>query len=551
MVVAGVSFRKPYLCFMQRIKSLGLAVLSGATMGVSWPATGSLAALFFVALVPLLLLEYEITLSKRSSSSQHVFYYTYLTFLIFNLWSLWWIWNASPGGMVMAVMINAFFMSLIFLGFHKVRKQLGDKRGYFTLVTLWLGFEWVHFNWELDYPWLTFGNVFANHTTMIQWYEYTGVMGGSLWVLIVNVGCFLWYKNTLLSGVSVKKKVLSAFVILGLVVVPLTVSWWLYFSYQEKKDPVEVVVVQPNIDPYFDKFSGMTEVEQIDRIIELAREKVTPNTQYIVAPETALPRGYWESELERNYGVQAIKNVVEDYPNIGFITGISSYIAYPEGEYKPTPTARLSKTTGSWYDAFNSTIQIDASDVIPVYHKSKQVIGVEKIPYPKVFSLLERFTLDLGGTTGSLGKQEEAEVFRNGAYAVAPLICYESVFGDYVGDFVQKGANFIFISTNDGWWGDTPGYHQHMAYARLRAIENRRSVARSANTGTSCFINQKGDVFEATKWWEPAVIRNTLNANSTLTYYTKHGDYIGRIAVFLAVLMIAWSWSVRLRKSSS
>ena len=105
--------------------------------------------------------------------------------------------------------------------------------------------------------------------------------------------------------------------------------------------------------------------------------------------------------------------------------------------------------------------------------------------------------------------------------------------------YVRKGAQLIFIITNDGWWKNTPGYKQHLSFARLRAIETRRSIARSANTGISCFINQRGEISQATEWWVPASIKGNLNANSAITFYVKHGDYIARVAIFMSIVLLA------------
>src|SRR5258706_1529504 len=149
------------------------------------------------------------------------------------------------------------------------------------------------------------------------------------------------------------------------------------------------------------------------------------------------------------------------------------------------------------------------------------------MPYPSVFGFLDKYSIDMGGMSGSLGTQDDRNVFAHGNYKAAPVICYESIFGDFLSGYVRNGAEMIFIITNDGWWGNSPGYKQHAAYGRLRAVEFRRSIARSANTGISCFINQRGDVEQATPWWTEEVIKARLNKNDALTFYAKHGDYIG------------------------
>jgi apolipoprotein N-acyltransferase len=146
----------------------------------------------------------------------------------------------------------------------------------------------------------------------------------------------------------------------------------------------------------------------------------------------------------------------------------------------------------------------------------------------------------LGGTFRGWGTQDYRSVFFSAkdSTGVSPIICYESVFGEFVTGYVKNGANLLFVVTNDGWWGDTPGYHQHNAFSSLRAVETRRSIARSANTGISCLINQRGEVLEKLDWWKRGIIKGTINANDTFTFYVLHGDYIGRAACFFSLLMV-------------
>ncbi|MFW2387239.1 MAG: nitrilase-related carbon-nitrogen hydrolase, partial [Polyangiales bacterium] len=110
--------------------------------------------------------------------------------------------------------------------------------------------------------------------------------------------------------------------------------------------------------------------------------------------------------------------------------------------------------------------------------------------------------------------------------------------------------NFLFIITNDGWWRNTPGHRQHNAFARLRAIENRRSVARSANTGISSLIDQRGRELARTEWWEETGLVGTLNKNDHLTFYTRHGDFLGRIATLLAAIALLYSFVFRYIKKN-
>ncbi len=532
---------------MQKLKLTGLSILSGLLMGVSWPATGNIAPLFFIALIPLLYVEYTISQNPDKLKSRHVFFNAYLAFFTFNVYTLWWIWFASAGGMAMVAIIYTLFMAITFLWFHSIKKKFGNKRGYIAFVILWIGFEYLHFNWELAHPWNTLGNAFANYPQLVQWYEYTGVMGGSLWILIVNVLLFNVFRKIVVLGEPIKSNLKAIAIIVVIIIVPSIYSFITYNNHQENHNPVETVVVQPNIDPYYDKFNNMTEAEQIDRILSLARQKITSNTAYVVAPETAIPRGSPESELEDNYSIIEIRKLIKEFPNIKFVTGISTRIHYGFGAEKPTLTSRGDGIKREWYDSYNTAIQIDNSPVISTYHKSKLVLGVEKMPYTKLLAPIEKFAINLGGTFGSLGTEKEAKIFNGNGISIAPVICYESVYASYVATYVKKGANLIFVITNDGWWEDTPGYQQHLSFARLRAIENRRSIARSANTGTSCFINQRGDVIKATNWWEQDIIVTSINANNKITFYTTNGDLLGRVCAAISVLLLLWSWTIKIK----
>ncbi len=217
---------------------------------------------------------------------------------------------------------------------------------------------------------------------------------------------------------------------------------------------------------------------------------------------------------------------------------------------KLSATARKYRDSEGHYDSFNSAIYIDSTGEIRIHHKSKLTPGVEKMPFSKIMKPLENLAFNLGGTVGSLGTDRERTVFTRptDSLKVAPVICYESVFGAYVTQYVRKGANLIFVITNDGWWGNTPGHRQHLTFSKLRAIETRRSIARSANTGISAFIDQRGNIFQATRYWEPAVIRQEINANDRVTFYVKYGDYIARLSAFTAVFLLLIAISFRLRK---
>jgi apolipoprotein N-acyltransferase len=295
-------------------------------------------------------------------------------------------------------------------------------------------------------------------------------------------------------------------------------------------------VVQPNIDPYNEKFSGMSSSEQLEKIISLAASVTDSTTDFVVAPETALPDGIWEEDLEYHRHISMLRRFSEDHNNASWVIGLATNKLYPDSLQR-SATARRFRDTALYYDSYNTAMLLGAKGDAQLHHKSKLVPGVEKMPFPEIFKHLEGLAIDLGGTTGSLGTQDVPSVFASeSGRKIAPVICYESIYGDFITQQVRNGSELIFIITNDGWWDNTPGHRQHVKYATLRAIEMRRSIARSANTGISCFINQRGDILQATEWWEPDAIKATVNASSSLTVYAMTGDITGTVAMLLLPL---------------
>lgn len=526
---------------MEKYQLYLLSVLTGLLLGFAWFPHGWIP-LLFIAFVPLLLVEHTVFSNPGKYKSRIVFFSAYFAFFTWNILTTWWLKNASMGGAMMAIVLNTLFMAFVFLFFHKVKKRIGEKWGHVIFISIWIAFEFLYHGDDITWPWLTIGNAFGDSVNLIQWYEYTGVFGGTLWVLIIN--CLLF---SCLINFPGKKKIIG---LLAVIVLPITISILLSYPASKTNSIVQhqqIVIVQPNIDPYNEKFSGSYE-QQLQKMLELAAEKVDSATEYLVLPETALIEDIWEDEIEQTSSVTTIKKFLSNFPKLKIIIGASTAKEFKPGE-KLSATARKFVNSEAYYDAYNTAFQIDNSKIIQQYHKSKLVPGVEQVPMHFIFKYLDKFAMEMGGTTGSLGSQRERTVFTypNTPAKVAPVICYESVYGEFVSEYIKKGANFITIITNDGWWGNSPGHIQHLKYGRLRAIENRRWIARSANTGISCFIDPYGEILQATDYWVPAVISGNIELNNDLTFYTRFGDYVGRFSMYIAFALIFYSWLIRFR----
>lgn len=503
-------------------------------MFISFPFTGSLTPLVFISWIPLLLVEENIL--RNNYRSIKIFIHAYISFIIYNIGATWWIKNADEGGAIMAFTMNSLIMALFFLIFHFLRKLFKSKYSLFILPIFWICFEFLHYHWELSYPWLNIGNTFSIKNNWIQWYEYTGVLGGTLWVLLINILLTLLILQLIANHKKYKALSILGISVLGLIVLPLQFSHKIYSEYKEKIDPIEIVAIQPNIDPYNEKFN--TDINfQLEKLFKIGSKKITENTQLVIAPETAISSTFFESDLLQLPFYHTIKNQQNDWRNPFLLIGASTAKFYHS---KYSNASRAVSGGPGFIEYYNTSLLFDKKNSPHYIHKSKLVLGVEKIPFSSIFPWLEELSIKNGGASGTLGIEKEPKVFSTPTFDFSPCVCYESIYGEFLAKQSKKGSDFISIITNDGWWGDTPGYKQHCSFASLRAIENRKSIARSANTGITCFINQKGDITQATEWWKPAVIKGNINKNNTVTFYAKNGDLLGKLATYLAFALVVY-----------
>jgi apolipoprotein N-acyltransferase len=531
-------------------KNLPLALLSGLLLWIGWPPIPYTTFLLFIGFVPMLLAMENIIQSTSAKKGRQIFNTAFIGLFVWNTASVYWVYNAlKQVGNLVAIPITLIPYSLgpLLMAtacwlYYRLRLLTSRNWSLAGLVCLWIGYEYLHQSWDLNFPWMTLGNGFAVSHQWIQWYEYTGVYGGTIWIWLVNILAFLIYAG--LREAQTKKvrvRLISAFVLA--IVCPLSFSLFTYYNYTEQPNPSNIVAIQPNIDPY-DKEGTIPTALQIDIMIHLSRDIAQPNTEFFLWPETAIPDYMDEDKILADRYYKQAHYFLRNYKNGNLLTGGETYKIYNN---RATPTASPTQYPGVFMDNFSTAINIENEGKPQFYHKSRLVPGAESLPFGNVLSFLKPVFEHLGGATGMYGIQSDAEVFYSqSGIGVDPVICYESIYGAYVARSVKKGAQFIAIITNDGWWENTSGKDQHLDYAKLRAIETRRWVAQSANTGISAFINQRGDIVQQTKWWTKTAIKQDINLNSDITFYVEHGDYIPMTGSAIAVLLILFV-GVRMR----
>lgn len=475
----------------------------------------------------------------------------YLALFTWNISTTWWIWNADMLGAWLAIIVNSLLMCIPLMGFRFMNKRFGSLIGYASFIIFWMSFEYLHLqDWGLSWPWLTIGNVFAGRTNWIQWYEYTGTSGGTLWVLLVNVLLFQLIRvrsgKDNIRGTMYDVRMSSLLLISVLLALPIIVSLLINnnrstsYPTSDIKNPTSsnIVIVQPNIDPY-EKLSTGTFEAQLQQLIRLSEQQIDSNTTLLVWPETALyaPNGFDEASLQQNFFLNPLFAFLKRHPKLSLFTGIESYRVFSE---RISNDARPIEGTSNFYEVYNGSVLFDSTGPKQFYHKSMLVPGVETLPgFLKFLApVFEKF----GGTAGGYAKQDErTPVNTTNGYVIAPAICYESIYGEYMSKYVRSGANIIAVITNDGWWGNTPGYKHHMLYGKLRAIETRKWVLRSANTGISCFIDPIGNVFQPQPWWTATATKMHIPVNNQQTFFVRFGDLLSKLALILTGFLLLFA----------
>ncbi len=466
----------------------------------------------------------------------------YVCFVIWNALTTFWVCNATVGGGIAAIVINAAEMTVVFCLFRMVKKGFKGALSYIFLAVAWIAWERAYYYVDISWPWLTLGNAFARTLPLVQWYSVTGTLGGSLWVWLCNLAGFGMMVALSTDRwkylFNVKAKAASVAGLALVFLAPAAYSLYLWFTPgAESEGSIEALVIQPNIDPYH-KFEALSQRQQNDILLTMMSENLTPEDSVegilVLAPET-FTGDIVTNDISQSPSWQTYTAFLSEHPGVELLFGASSY-DYIESGDRPSLTAR--RLGGDlWYESHNSALLVDGKGRTEIFHKSRLVVAVEQMPYPRVFAPIDR---KLGGVMGHcIGQDGITLLHYRDSIPLGCAICYESVYGDYCRGYIQKGAKALTVITNDAWWGDTPGYRQHLSYSSLRAIETHRAIARCANTGISGFIDAKGRIVESGPWWKKTAMRFSVPLYSDITPFVRYGDMVGNICRLLFWMLLA------------
>lgn len=487
------------------------AILSALLLWLAWPPDG-LSALSFVAFVPLFAILID---SKLNQNIRYLL--VFVSFFLFHLLAGFWMYSSTIMGSLTTHLLYAGVMMSVFA----ITIFLSKGKFNFPLfIIIWLSTEYLIIRWDLAWPWFNLGNVFADSTSQIQWYSYTGTSGGTLWLLLCN-----WMIYNLLKAIHDRKRreiYINIILISFVIAIPILISYNIRKNLPDQKTDFLLGVIQPNINPRTEKFNGISEQEQIARGLNLIDSLDISELRLLVFPETFLTKPIDEDSLEYSSSLKRLSHATGEIP---LITGAF--------------TSKVNNHTNI-KTLYNSMIYIDQTQK-NVYHKTCLLPLVEKQPFLWLLNPFRKYIEKSGAYFGSYGSDNESVGFllQEGT-RLAPIICLESVFGEYTSKIVaESNASFIVLITNDGWWSSDAGYRQHLAYARLRCIETRRWMVRCANTGVSALIDPEGNIVLHTEYGKAEFLKASVGRhNGPETFYVRFGDYIGKAAILLLAVWL-------------
>lgn len=542
-------------------RNLVLAVISGLFLGLSFPPS-PLYTLAYVGFIPLFLL-----FERLETFSQH-FRYGYVAMFVFNAVTLYWVGGFThgrdpylmlSGGALL--LFHPLLSSIPIWLYALTRKGRGLWFQLVAFAFFWVGWEYVHSLGEVSFPWITLGNSQSYDTNRIQIAEFTSVYGLSFMILLFNILAYVLLIRTASKNWTFRSRpAILTIIALGMVYfVPWIYGEWRIATLDQEGSSgrLRVGIVQPNIDPWEKWGEGFASKQeayerQLNVLFHMTSELSRDSIDLIVWPETAVPLYVL---LPQNHPhLWRIQRFVDEIRTPVF-SGLP-HAQYFHKERAPVTAEKLPSTDDLYVEPYNAATLFSPNSLNHlVYKKIVLVPFAERIPYAQyVPFLIEPLKWSVG--ISGWGKGTDTLVFgvattMGDTARFGAMICYESVFPDFVRQFVRKGAEFLIVITNDSWWGNTSGAYQHVGMASLRAVENRRWIVHCANGGISAFVDPLGRIHRATSMYTTASIWSTITRENDLSFYGRHGDLFARICLGGAIVFLGISVASHRRKNEN
>jgi apolipoprotein N-acyltransferase len=528
-------------------KELLFGLISGILLGFSFPPI-PLPYLLFVGLIP-----YLIVIEKRRSLAE-INRFTYFTAFFFNIITLYWVGSWTPDAdpfLMVAGTVLMFFNPIVFLIpstlYYLARKYVNKNLALYLLPWFWLFYEYIYSITDFRFPWLSLSNGLPYFLSFIQIADIIGSYG--ITILIVYVNIFGYLTLAKINSKS-RAKFLNPIILILLIIIPVIYGAYKLNTYDESDNKISIGLIQPNLNPNKKWEIGNLDV-QIDLYQGLSEEAIREGAEIIIWPETALPV-YLMSARYDKYS-KRIQDFV-DSMNVPIVTGMPHANFYPNIEDAPLDAKPLKNSDGA-YTSFNSILYFAPQREVEQYGKIKLVPFGEKVPLVDIFPVLGKWIKwNVGISSWNTGMDTLVFNWNNDAgnsVNIGGVICIESIYPDFISSFVNKGADFIAVVTNDSWYGNSSGPYQHKEISVLRAIENRRTVVRAANGGISCIIDPLGRTIIEQPMFTKGIVVGEIELGHTKSIFTEYVLLFPIISILVVIFIILTFIVNKIRRFSS
>lgn len=536
------------------------SILSGLLFGLSYPAYPyvRLEVLAWVWMVPLLLA------LKQVQSLPRFLCRVYLATFVACVFGMSWLMTSTVPGTLLLFFVGAAVLTVPFVGLYFVRRSLGWRAALWSAPVMWTAGEWLYHQSEGSFGWLAMGVTQSNMTWLVQYVDLTGVWGITFWLVLFNVLLVRaiedWQilKGHIEAGQVAKRFLIRrlAFTCAGMILFPLAYSAYVFAKGADAQSPdageVSILLVQPNVDPW-QRMDDRATAKTLTKTVLLTNSALgETKPDLIIWPEGAVPYFFnYEKSVK-----DSVSRMVSNW-DTPLLTGIKDARIENNASDGSTPLSPGDKGA----EIFNAALLVAPQPKQPgqrvnvrysdIYHKRVLMPFVEHVPFVESLPFLSHLATDLG-TGQNLSSGSQATVFsftgtRGQSVTIAPAICYEQLYPAKMAEFVRNGAEMLAVISNEGWFSNSHGQYQLAAFSKLRAIETRRTIARSANTGLTCFIDPMGRIYDEAPWWSPQTVTGKARLSKQMSLYVLYTDAFPKtcawlsLAVILAgVLKMAW-----------
>jgi len=435
---------------------------------------------------------------------------------------------------VIVVLFFSFLMAIPFLLFLWTKKVIKQEMiAYLSLSFYYSAYEYLDSFSELSLPISNLTHTLSQYPLLIQFYAYTSPLGGTFLIMIINVLIYLLLKHW--SNSSKRKLHLGIIGGVLLLTAILNISSLLSNRSKPNKQKIKVAVLQPSFDTY-EEINKEVTLRNLQTLKQMTLSVKDSMVDLIIWHEGAI-QGHrlLLNNIEKDGVVLYLKKLSKQM-NAPILVGTMVFKVFTD-ERLMTESTRPTGD-GRYYEVYNTALLIAHDSPTQIYFKYRLLPFVERVPFLSTFSFLENLHIDLGINYPSYGKIYNPKPLKYKNLRIAPIICNEELYPDYIRTFVEKKANLIASISNDAWIGPHYGYLQTANTSIPLSIATGTSLARSSNSGSSLFTDKYGKISDMTEYGEKTVIVKEIELGSSKTFYVKYGNLLGKAAVFISGILI-------------